>query len=175
MREAHATQGRNEVDLFMERVFDNRDASWRRLGDFILRETSTLEVEAPTRIPASGFRHEYEWYVRDDVAVRSPVRVDGVDIGEARHRDYEADFLREEEQRRSRGDSRPRTLSRRDQEDHVAVAIAGSWGAEVSERLRQRIAADAHLLVDDIGRSHCTPAPSSRTRAASSRSGSGRR
>ena len=51
----------------MERVLDNRDASWRRLGDFILRETETFDFEAPLGIPLSGFRHEYEWYVREDV------------------------------------------------------------------------------------------------------------
>ena len=49
----------------MERVLDNRDASWRRVGDFLLRETETFELKAPLGIPLSGFRHEYEWYVRD--------------------------------------------------------------------------------------------------------------
>ena len=74
MREAPATQGHNEVDRLMKRVFDSRDATWQQLGDFILRETYTFEPEAPAGIPISGFRREYEWYVSDGVAVRSPVR-----------------------------------------------------------------------------------------------------
>ena len=149
MRAAHARQGSSEVDLFMHRVFDNRDASWRRLGDFILRETFTLELEAPTRIPVSGFRREYDWYVHDGVAVRSPVRFDGVDIDEETRRGSEAAWLGEERRRRLRGDSRPRAVTRREREENVAVAIDRSWGATVSERLRQRIAADADLLGDD--------------------------
>ena len=134
----------------MERVLDNRDASWRRLGDFILRETETLEFEGPLGLPLAGFRREYEWYVRDDVVVRSPVRFDGVDIDEETRREYEADWLRQERRRRGRRDTRRRTLSRRDTERNVAIAIERSWGASVSETLRDRVAADADLIGDDL-------------------------
>ncbi len=150
VREAPATQGHNEVDRLMKRVFDSRDATWQQLGDFILRETYTFEPEAPAGIPISGFRREYEWYVSDGVAVRSPVRFDGVDIDEERRRDYEEEWLREEQRRRRRRDSRPRTVTQLDREDAVATAIEQSWSAQVSEPLRQRIAADANLLGDDV-------------------------
>ena len=143
-------QSSNEIDLFMERVLDNRDASWRRLGDFILRETETLEFDGPLGIPLAGFRREYEWYVRDDVVVRSPVRFDGVDIDEETRREYEADWLREERRRRGRRDTRRRILSRRDTERNVAIAIERSWGTAVSETLRERIASDADLVGDDL-------------------------
>ena len=134
----------------MERVIDNRDASWRRLGDFILRETETLAFEGPRGIPLAGFRREYVWYVRDDVVVRSPVRFDGVDIDEETRREYEADWLRQERRRRGRRDTRRRILSRRDTERNVAIAIERSWGATVSEALRERVAADADLVGDDL-------------------------
>jgi hypothetical protein len=133
----------------MERVLDNRDASWRRLGDFILRETETFAFEAPLGIPLSGFRREYEWYIRDDVVVRSPVRFDGVDLDEATRRDYEEDWLRDERRRRGRRGNRRRALSRRDTEDNVGIAIERVWAGEVSEQLRGRIAADADLIGDD--------------------------
>ena len=84
----------------------------------------------------SRLHDKNERYVSDEVAVRSPVRVNGVDIDEETRRDSEAAWLREEERRRSRRDSRPRTVSRRNREDHVAIAIARSWGAAVSERIR---------------------------------------
>ena len=147
--QARPTQGSTEIDLFMERVLDNRDASWRRLGDFILRETETFTFEAPLGIPLSGFRREYEWYIRDDVVVRSPVRFDGVDLDEQTRGEYEEDWLRQEQRRRGRRDNRRRTMSRRDTEDNVAIAIERSWGGEVSESLRDRIAADADLIGDD--------------------------
>ena len=144
-----ATQGSNEIDLFMERVLDNRDASWRRLGDFILRETETFTFDASLGIPLAGFRHEYEWYVRDDVVVRSPVRFDGVAIDEETRREYEADWLRQERGRRGRRDGRDRSMSRRDTEDNIVITIERSWGGEVSEPLRERIAADANLIGGD--------------------------
>ena len=96
---AAAGQAGNEIDRFMERVLENRDASWRRIGDFVLREVLTLDIDGPAGLPISGFRHEYEWYVREDVVVRSPRRFDGVDIGEAERREYEAEWLRRRERR----------------------------------------------------------------------------
>ena len=108
-----AAQSSNEIDLFMERVLDNREASWRRLGDFLLRESETLVLDGPRNIPLSGFRREFEWYVRDDEVVRSPVRFDGVALSDAERRQYEENWLRGERRRRGRGDRRYRTLSRR--------------------------------------------------------------
>ena len=147
--ELRATQAVNEIDLFMERVLDNRDASWRRAGDFILRETESFEFDAPLGIPLAGFRREYEWYVRDDMVVRSPVRFDGVDIDEETRQDYEAEWLQERQRRRGRFGGRRRTVSRRDTEDNITIAIERLWGGEVSEPLLQRIAADAELIDDD--------------------------
>lgn len=100
---AGAAQPGNEIDALMERVLDNRDASWRRAGDFVLREVETLAVEGPADLPIAGFRREYEWYVRDDVVVRSPRRFDGVDVGEAERREYEAEWLRRRERRAAGG------------------------------------------------------------------------
>ena len=140
-----ATEATNEIDLFMERVLDNREASWRRLGDFILRETETLAFEAPLGIPLSGFRREYDWFVRDDVVVRSPVRFDGVQIDEETRLEYEADWLKDERRRRGRRDRRRRRLSRRDTEDNVGLAIERSWEGSVADSLRQRVTADADL------------------------------
>ena len=145
-----SAQPTNEIDLFMERVLDNREASWRRLGDFILRETETLAFEAPLGIPLSGFRHEYDWFVRDDVVVRSPVTFDGVQIDDDTRREYEAEWLSDERRRRGRRDRRRRPVSRRDTEDNVGIAIERAWGAAVGESLRERVASDADLLGDDL-------------------------
>jgi hypothetical protein len=123
---AGAGQSGNEIDAFMERVLENRDASWRRIGDFVLREVETLAVEGPAELPIAGFRREYEWYVRDDVVVRSPRSFDGVDIGEAERREYEAGWLR----RRERRDAERREASRREQEDAEAAAGPGPGGRE---------------------------------------------
>ena len=100
-----ASPGENEIDQLMARVLDNRYTSWRQLGDFIVRHVFTVEIEAASVVPFSGFRREYEWYVRDGVAVRSPVRFDGIDVDEHERRDAEADWQRAERRRRAREDS----------------------------------------------------------------------
>ncbi len=122
----------NEIDRFMERVLENRDASWRRIGDFVLREVLTLGVDGPAGLPIAGFRREYEWYVREDVVVRSPRRFDGVDIGEAERREYEADWLRRRERRAAeRREERRREAERR--RPSVSVGLDGIRVAEGAE------------------------------------------
>ena len=102
--EPSAARNDDDIDRFMERVLANRDAApWRRLGDFVLRETWSFELDAPPESRLSSFRRvrEYEWYVRDGTAVRSPVRVDDVGIDDAARRGYERSWLREEDRRRA--------------------------------------------------------------------------
>ena len=122
---AGAAQSGNEIDRFMERVLENRDASWRRIGDFVLREVLTLDIDGPAGLPIAGFRHEYEWYVREDVVVRSPRRFDGVDISEAERREYEADWLRRRERREAK---------RREEEGRVSVRVSPNEGVTVEQR-----------------------------------------
>ncbi len=102
--EPNAARNDNDIDRFMDRVLARRDAApWRRLGDFVLRETYSFELDAPPESRLSSFRRvrEYEWYVREGTAVRSPVRVDGVGIDDETRRGYEASWLRDEERRRA--------------------------------------------------------------------------
>ena len=101
----------NDVDALMERVLDNRYTSWQKLGDFTLRHVLAVDLEAPLEIPFSGLRREYKWYVLDGVAVRSPVRIDGLDIGPDDRRDAEEDWKRGEGRRRAHGD--PQNLAPR--------------------------------------------------------------
>lgn len=88
----------------MKEALDRRHAAeWRRLGDFVLRETLAVRIDAPSDSPLAGFRRtrEYDWYVRDGWAIRSPVRVDGIVVGDERRRGYERDWRRAERRRRA--------------------------------------------------------------------------
>ena len=94
----------NDIDRLVKEALDSRHvAEWRRLGDFVLRETLAVAIDAPSNSPLVGFRRtrEYEWYVRDGWAIRSPVRVDGLVVGEERRRGYERDWQRAERRRRA--------------------------------------------------------------------------
>ncbi len=94
----------NDVDTLMERALENRYTAWRTLGDFTLRSTLSVDLEAPLEFPYSRLRREYEWYVLDGVAVRSPMRIDDLDIGPDDRRDAEEDWRRGEWRRRAHGD-----------------------------------------------------------------------
>ena len=94
----------SDLDAFMSRVVARRDDNWKRMQQYVLDERETFQVLGPGGIPIYGFRREYLWFPRDGdgVFVRSPIKVDGVTLGEAERRRAEADYLRREERRDKR-------------------------------------------------------------------------
>jgi hypothetical protein len=93
---------RTDLDHLMAEVLKRRDASWRQLGNYVLDERERLEVVGPDRSVLYSLRREFTWYARDGVLVRSPTRVDGVQIGDDERRRYEDRWLREEKARAER-------------------------------------------------------------------------
>ena len=91
----------SDLDAFMSRVLARRDDNWKRMQQYVLDERETFQVLGPGGMPIYGFRREYLWFPRDGdgVFVRSPIKVDGVVLGEAERRKAEADYLRREEAR----------------------------------------------------------------------------
>lgn len=79
-----------------------RDDNWQKLQQYVLDERQELDVRSPGRAPVWGERREYTWFIRDGFFVRSPVRMNGVLVGEDERRTYEADFLRREREREAR-------------------------------------------------------------------------
>lgn len=95
-----------DLDAFMRQVLVRRDDNWKKLQQYILDEREQVELRGSNLQPLWGERRDYSWYVRDGFFVRSPVRFNGVAIGEAERRKYEAEFLRrvrERDQRAQQG------------------------------------------------------------------------
>ena len=92
----------NDLDAFMRQVLASRDANWKKLQQYVLDERELVELHGPGRIPLWGERREYTWYIRDGFFVRSPLKFNGVEIGEAERRKFEADYLREAQERDKR-------------------------------------------------------------------------
>jgi len=92
-----------DLDQFMRQVLARRDDNWKKLQQYVLDEREQIELRGPNLRPIWGERREYTWYIRDGLFVRSPVRFNGVEIGEADRRKYEANFLRRAEERERRG------------------------------------------------------------------------
>ena len=92
----------SDLDAFMQKVVAKRDDNWKKFQQYVLDEREQAELRGPGKLPVWGERRDYTWYLRDGFFVRSPVRANGVTIGEEERRKYEADFLRREQARERR-------------------------------------------------------------------------
>ena len=109
----------NELDAFMEKVLKRREVNRQTLEQYVLDENEQFEVLGPSRMPVYRQKREFTWYVRDGLHVRSPVRFDGVTVGDAARKEYEDDWARARA-RAARAKEKRRT--RRDKETGSAEA-----------------------------------------------------
>jgi hypothetical protein len=94
-----SVRAQTDLDAFMRQVLEKRDDNWKKLQQYVLDEHETIELRGPTRLPMWGEKRDYTWYIRDGFFVRSPVRANGVAIGEEERRKYEADYLKRQQRR----------------------------------------------------------------------------
>jgi Omp85 superfamily domain len=122
----------NELDLFMEKVLKRRDVNRQTLEQYVLDESEQFEVLGPARMPVYRQTREYTWYVRDGLHVRSPVRFDGVSVGDAARKEYEDNWARRERRRLERKDEKSKAAAPDTPEPDPAVTAddpAGPSGA----------------------------------------------
>jgi hypothetical protein len=89
-----AAAAQSDLDAFMQQVLAHRDDNWKKLQQYILDEREGIELRGPTHTPLWGEHRDYTWYLRDGFFVRSPVKFNGVAIGDAERRKYEDDYFR---------------------------------------------------------------------------------
>jgi hypothetical protein len=90
-----------------------------------------------------GERRDYTWYIRDGFFVRSPVKANGVTVGDADRRKYENEFLKHEqdrEKRRGRGQE-PSASSSADVSDG-----AGQVGSLLGQTREPQFVSSAYFL-----------------------------
>jgi hypothetical protein len=90
------------LDAFMEKVLARREVNRTTLNQYVLDETEAFEILGPGRWPLHRQKRDFTWYVRDGMHVRSPLRVNGVAVGETARNQYEADWVRRERGRQER-------------------------------------------------------------------------
>jgi hypothetical protein len=95
----------SDLDALMQQVLARRDDNWKKLQQYVLDEREEIEVRGPDRHVLWGERRDFTWFLRDGYFVRSPVRFNGVTIGDGDRRKYEADFLRREQERARKTDA----------------------------------------------------------------------
>src|SRR3954467_15919024 len=86
----------------MKQVVARRDDNWKKLQQYVFDEREQLEMRGPNRVPIWGERHDYTWYIRDGFFVRSPVKFNGVAIGGGERWKFEADYLKQAQERDKR-------------------------------------------------------------------------
>jgi hypothetical protein len=96
----------NELDAFMEKVLKRREVNRQTLEQYVLDESEQFEVLGPARMPVYRQKREFTWYVRDGLHVRSPVRFDGVTVGDDKRKEYEENWAQRERKRLERKDAK---------------------------------------------------------------------
>jgi len=99
---ARGPAAQTDLDTFMQAVLERRDENWKKLQQYILEEREDVQLRGPGRIPIWGEKREYSWYIRDEFFVRSPVKVNGVDVPEPDRVKYETDYLERAKRRAER-------------------------------------------------------------------------
>ena len=79
-----------DLDAFMSRVLQRRDDNWKKLQQYVLDERETFQLIGPGATPLYGVRRESTWFPRDGRFIKSPLRINGVTIGEEDRRKAEA-------------------------------------------------------------------------------------
>lgn len=103
---AAVPSAQSDLDAFMKQVIERRDDNWKKLQQYVLDERESIDLRGPAGLPLWGERRDFTWFIQDGYFVRSPLKVNGVAIGESDRRSYEAKFLKREQARDKRGDER---------------------------------------------------------------------
>ena len=97
-----ARAAENDLDALMRQVIARRDSNWKKLEQYVFDEREQFELRGPNRVTMWGERRDYTWFIRDGFFVRSPVKANGVTIGEAERQKFEATYLKEQQAREKR-------------------------------------------------------------------------
>jgi hypothetical protein len=84
----------SDLDDLMSRVLARRDDNWKKLQQYTLNERESVQITALAVFRLYGFEREYLWFPRAGFFVRSPLKADGVEIGEKERQREEERFLR---------------------------------------------------------------------------------
>ncbi len=121
---------RSDLDALMERVLAQRDQNWKKLQQYVLSEREQFDLTGPDGARLYGFERAYTWFMRAGVFIRSPLRGDGVAIGEPERQRYEREWQDREERREKRLQARSAA-----QEPSDTADDAGTVPAETSDVL----------------------------------------
>ena len=83
----------DEIDAFMEKVLEKREINWDQVYNYVFGETEKLRIRGVEIAALQSFDQEYTWYVRDGYLVRSPWKVNGVEVDEEKREKEELAWI----------------------------------------------------------------------------------
>ena len=92
----------SDLDDLMSRVLARRDENWKKLQQYTLNERESVQITALAVLRLYGFERDYLWFPRAGFFVRSPLRADGVEIGDEQRQREEERWLRRSQNRERR-------------------------------------------------------------------------
>ena len=101
----------SDLDELMSQVLSRRDENWKKLQQYVLEEREAFQLTATGGARLYGFERDYSWFVREGFFIRSPIRADGVTIGEGERRRAEDEWLARQRRRETRRAARDGTTS----------------------------------------------------------------
>ena len=117
---------KSDLDAFMEKALARRDVNKRVLNDYVLDETEEFEILGPARMRLYRSKRDYTWFVREKIHVRSPLRIDGVSVGEDDRTTSEDRWLRREKSRVERRAKRAEEKEKAAQKESREIVISSS-------------------------------------------------
>ena len=104
-----ATALQDDVDAFMEKVLEKREINWDHVYNYVFGEVEKLRIRGVEIAALQSFDQEYTWYVRDGYLVRSPWKINGVEVDDETREKEELEWIErvkdEEEETRIERDS----------------------------------------------------------------------
>jgi hypothetical protein len=142
----HGAAAQSDLDAFMERVLARRDENWKKLQQYILEEDERLHVSGVGGGRIYGFDRQYSWFIRDGYFIRSPLKFDGVTIGDSERARYEQRFLEREKNRERRTQRAQQSPDDPDTKSEITVSMEGVQMDIVSGSLEPRFVSAAYFL-----------------------------
>jgi len=138
-----------DLDVLVARALERRNETWRVLHDYVLDERERFALNGPSDMRIFGGDRSYTWYVREGFLVRSPVKMNGVSVPEDERREYEARWLKEEQERAKREDEKKAKGGDTSEADPLPTPVSpdGPSAASLGARgIEPRFVSEAYFL-----------------------------
>lgn len=105
-------ENKSEIDKFMEKVLDKRKNNWDQLYNYIFTEKDTFKLIGNIENPAAqAYTGEWHWRVKEGFMVRSPYKINGVEVSQEEREKAEAAWIKERKKQKENDERKEKGLA----------------------------------------------------------------